>query len=84
MFFFIIAFVFNELDSLRVAILSVVFCYGIELFQLYDARWINEIRANKLGSLILGKGFLWSDMLCYTLGGITGFLFESYFLKKNV
>jgi hypothetical protein len=26
--------------------------------------------------LILGHGFLWSDLICYTVGGVLGWLVE--------
>jgi hypothetical protein len=47
---------------------SLIFCYAIEFSQLYQATWINNIRHTVLGGLILGEVFLWSDMLCYTIG----------------
>lgn len=46
--------------------------WGIEFSQLYQADWINIIRATRLGGLILGYTFLWSDLLCYTIGIIFG------------
>ncbi|MFF2016126.1 MULTISPECIES: DUF2809 domain-containing protein [Paenibacillus] len=48
--------------------LSLLFSYGIEFSQLYQADWINSIRATVLGGLVLGKGFLWIDLLRYTIG----------------
>ncbi|OBZ14677.1 hypothetical protein A8L34_12220 [Bacillus sp. FJAT-27264] len=48
--------------------LSLLFSYGIEFSQLYQADWINNIRATVLGGLVLGKGFLWIDLLRYTIG----------------
>ena len=84
LFFLIIGFLFNKTKSLKVAIVSILVCYLIEIFQLYDADWINTIRNNKPGALIFGSGFLWSDLVSYTLGGITGYILESvYFNKKN-
>ncbi|QFK71929.1 DUF2809 domain-containing protein [Pradoshia sp. D12] len=47
---------------------SVLFSFGIEFSQLYQAAWINQIRNTTIGALILGKGFLWIDLLRYTLG----------------
>lgn len=79
MFFFVIGFVFPRLSSLKVAFFSIGICFAIVLLQLYQAHWINEIRSSKLGGLILGYGFLWSDILSYTLGGFTGFILESRF-----
>lgn len=40
----------------------------IEVSQLYQAPWINAVRATPFGALALGQGFLWSDILCYVLG----------------
>lgn len=41
---------------------------AIELSQLYQAPWAQEIRATALGGLLLGHSFLWSDVLCVALG----------------
>ncbi|MEL6135021.1 MAG: DUF2809 domain-containing protein [Bacteroidota bacterium] len=50
------------------AMLALAFCYGIEVLQFYHAPWIDAIRATPLGGLILGFSFLWSDIVCYSLG----------------
>lgn len=42
--------------------------YAIEVSQFYHAPWIDSIRAKKLGGLVLGFGFLVSDLVCYTVG----------------
>ena len=49
------------------------FSYLIEVSQLYHAPWIDSIRATTLGGLVLGFGFLWSDIACYTVGVTLGF-----------
>ena len=59
-----------------------MFCYGIEVSQLYHAEWIDSIRATTLGGLVLGYGFLWSDLVAYTIGVGVGFLFE-FILRTN-
>ncbi|MFZ5481276.1 MAG: DUF2809 domain-containing protein [Myxococcota bacterium] len=41
-------------------------CWAIEASQL--APWLAPIRATRLGALVLGRGFLWSDLAWYTLG----------------
>ncbi len=51
-----------------IAILAMAFNVAIELSQLYHAPWIDSIRQTTLGGLILGFGFLWSDLACYALG----------------
>ena len=82
MFFFIIGFLFPNVKTLKIALISISICYIIELFQLYQSDWINNIRNNKLGGLILGFGFLWSDIISYTLGGFTGFIFEKIYQSR--
>lgn len=49
-------------------VLSLGFCFGIELSQLYQREWINGVRDTVVGGLILGKGFLWIDLLRYSAG----------------
>ena len=82
MFFFIIGFLFPNMKTFKTTLISIGICYIIELFQLYQSDWINNIRNNKLGGLILGFGFLWSDIISYTLGGFTGFIFEKIYQPR--
>ncbi|MFL5353429.1 DUF2809 domain-containing protein [Archangium sp.] len=39
-----------------------------ELSQLVHTPWLDALRANRLGALVLGRGFLWSDLVCYAVG----------------
>jgi Protein of unknown function (DUF2809) len=52
----------------RTALYALAFCFLIEISQLYHAPWIEQIRQNRLGGLVLGFGFLWSDLVCYLVG----------------
>jgi hypothetical protein len=60
-----------------VAILAMVFSVLIEISQLYHAPWIDSIRRMTLGGLVLGYGFLWSDLACYSVGVGLGVVIES-------
>ena len=51
-----------------VAALALVVSLVVELSQLYHAPWIDSVRQTTIGGLILGFGFLWSDLLCYVAG----------------
>ena len=75
MFYFIFGFLFPQMSKAKIAVISIGLCFLIEISQLYQADWINE--SYKLGGLILGFGFRWSDLVCYTLGGLWGFALES-------
>jgi len=68
MMFLIIGFLFIRLSFRNIALISLSICYLIELGQLYTAPWIDGIRATTPGALVLGRGFLWSDMAAYTVG----------------
>ena len=82
MIFFIIGFIFTDLSSLKIVLISVGICYIIELSQFYEANWIVEIRNNKLGGLLLGYGFLWSDLISYLVGGVLGLSIDFFILKR--
>lgn len=76
MVFLMLGFLFTKIETLSVALLSIVFSYLIEISQLYHAPWIDAIRQTTLGGLVLGFGFLWSDLLCYLIGIIIGVSIE--------
>jgi hypothetical protein len=59
-------------QSMKAFSLALIFCYLIEISQLYHADWIDTIRHNRLGGLILGFGFLWSDLEAYFVGIFCG------------
>ncbi|MEY4541537.1 MAG: hypothetical protein RLZZ306_3294 [Bacteroidota bacterium] len=62
---------------------ALTFCYLIEFSQLYHADWIDNIRENRLGGLILGFCFLWSDLIAYFMGILVGFYLEKLYLLKT-
>lgn len=68
MVFFGLALVARQASTRTVAIAALAIAYAVEVSQLYQAPWINGLRATPMGALALGQGFLWSDLLCYTLG----------------
>jgi len=61
----------------RVAGLALAGCFVVELSQLYHAPWIDAVRRTRLGGLVLGYGFLWSDLPCYTAGVAAGVALEA-------
>jgi Protein of unknown function (DUF2809) len=65
-----------RLSTWRIAALAMSFSVMIEVSQLYHAPWIDSIRGTTLGALVLGHGFLWSDLACYVAGVGLGVLGE--------
>ncbi|MBJ8108212.1 hypothetical protein COF76_05795 [Bacillus wiedmannii] len=77
-----LGFLFPKIETKKLAFISLLFCYGIEVSQLYHAEWIDSIRATTLGGLVLGYGFLWSDLVAYTIGVGIGMFCEFILQKK--
>lgn len=68
MVFLLGAVVCNRSRTSTLLLGALLFAFGIELSQLYHAPWIDTIRGSRLGGLVLGFDFVWSDLLCYTAG----------------
>jgi len=82
MVYFIVRFLLISTATKQVVIYSLLFCYAIEFSQLYKAPWIDNLRHTLFGRLVLGEGFLWSDLLCYTIGVCVGMLLDRL-LKRS-
>jgi hypothetical protein len=58
------------------AAISLALAFLVEISQLYHAPWIDAIRQTTLGGLVLGFGFLWTDLVCYSVGVVIGVVAE--------
>lgn len=72
-FYFLMRSIFIRTSPLKLAI--IVYALGVldELSQLWRAPFLNEIRSTYIGKLMLGQGFLWSDLVCYGVGTLLAF-----------
>lgn len=52
----------------RLVAWSLVIAFAIEFLQLYQAPWMQALRANKLAYLVLGNGFDPWDLVAYAVG----------------
>ena len=76
-------FLIMDSKKLTSLLLSLLFCFGIEILQLVQIDWLIAIRKTTLGHYILGEGFLWSDLLCYIIGTLLAFLIDWKFIKTQ-
>lgn len=74
--FLLIGFVRPTLSTKTVGLLTLTIAFMVEISQLYRASWLDALRATTIGALVLGRGFLWSDFACYTVGTALGAVFE--------
>lgn len=68
MMYYIVAIVFTYKPTWVKAAIALLICCCIELSQLYEAEWLINVRQTLPGRLVLGQGFLWSDLLAYLCG----------------
>ncbi len=47
---------------------ALVTSYAVEFSQLIRWDWLVRVRATTIGHLLLGQGFVWSDLIAYTAG----------------
>lgn len=83
MVYFGLRFLIPKLKLTKTLILAIVFSFSIETSQLYQADWINNIRATTLGGLVLGHGFLFEDLISYSLGIVMGCLLDYFLCDKR-
>jgi hypothetical protein len=81
--FFLFALTLRTMSTFKVAVITLLFTYLIEISQLFHPGWLEYLRSIKLFALVLGYGFLWSDIAAYTLGIFTGALLEYFLLLKK-
>jgi hypothetical protein len=73
---------FPTLSAQKTGLLSLLFTYSIEISQLCQAAWLNSLRHTLLGGLVLGFGFLWSDLVMYFLGIMAAMLGDRFYLGR--
>ena len=76
-------FLLIDLKKATSLLLSLLFCFSIEILQLVQIDWLIAIRKTTLGHYVLGVGFLWLDLLCYIIGTLLAFLIDWKFVKTQ-
>lgn len=84
MVYFGVRFLCPRNDLLRGFLLAISFSFAIEFSQLYQADWVNQLRATTLGGLILGHGFLIADLISYSIGIVLGTLIDASILRFDL
>jgi hypothetical protein len=83
MVYFGMRFFFINSGFTKPIIFTLIFCFGIELLQLFNAEWLLEIRKTTLGHYVLGQGFLWCDLGFYILGITMASVTDIYLIKRK-
>ncbi|WP_321166495.1 DUF2809 domain-containing protein [Paenibacillus sp. Soil766] len=83
MIYFGLRALFIRILSMKALVLSLGFCFVIEYSQLYQAEWIFNLRNTLLGGLILGKGFLYADLIRYMVGALAAIAMDRLLMKTE-
>lgn len=78
LFFFLFRWFFINKPLWKIALYTYFFAVCIEVSELYHAPWIDDIRRTFLGKMILGFGFLWSDIICYAVGVLLAWVVATF------
>lgn len=81
MIYVLVRIIFIDKKALQIILISLLICYSIEFFQLYQESRIIAVRKTLFGRYVLGQGFLWSDLAAYTFGVAIAFIIEKITLK---
>lgn len=81
--YLIIAFFVPRLPIKVVILAAAIFSFTVEVSQLYHAPWIDGLRHIRLVGLVIGFGFLWSDLICYGVGVIIGASLDLLYIYRQ-
>ena len=81
MIYFMVRLLLLNSSVISVTMIALTICFGIESLQLYQSTWMLNIRNTLFGRYVLGVGFLWLDLLWYTIGIYFAFSAEKIILK---
>ena len=67
-----VAFVFRA-DARTSAIAGYGVSVLVELSQLWQPAWLEDLRDNDLIALAIGRGWVWGDLVRYAVGAVLGY-----------
>lgn len=74
---------FHRQSPKKNALLAFAVCTAIELSQMLQWPWLQSVRSHKIGRLILGQGFLGSDILAYAFGAVAAWYLDMLFWLRR-
>ena len=74
--------IFVRLPLKSVAVVTLITSYLVEFSQILSFDWLIRFRSTFLGHMLLGQGFLWIDLLAYTIGIIIIY-FIAHLIEKS-
>lgn len=79
--FWVFRLLFFRYSANQIFIITLIFTYLIEFSQFYQGAWLVALRQTFIGAMLLGHSFLWTDLVCYTVGIGIGWVLEKILSK---
>ncbi|MFC4314432.1 DUF2809 domain-containing protein [Steroidobacter flavus] len=73
-----LAFVKPRASTVGLAVVAFAISCLVEFSQLYQAPWLNAVRATTIGHLALGSTFSWFDIAAYAVGVLIGAVVDAF------
>ncbi|WP_410528282.1 DUF2809 domain-containing protein [Sphingobacterium sp. CZ-UAM] len=83
MIYWLCRFIFFQRSLSFCLVSSLAFCFTIEFLQLVQHPLLISVRNHPLLRLLLGQGFLWSDLIAYIAGSAIAFLLDRSFHRSK-
>jgi len=77
----VIFFIFFRLSPFRIVIIVFIVTSALEFTQLYKAPFLETVRKNFIGRMLIGNSFTWTDFLYYLIGCILAYFLINSILK---
>lgn len=81
--FWLAALVRPSASGRTLAIAALGISIAVECSQLVHTPWLDAVRATRLGALVLGQGFLWSDLVAYAVGVLAATLIDALWWSRR-
>ena len=83
MVYWLLGLFWPRLPALRLALLSLLFCFGIEFLKFVQTPWLVAVRHSTAGRLVFGVGFHGFNLVCYALGTVLAWGLERAGIRRN-
>ena len=80
--FCFLRFIFVNSKLKTIAIVTLILSFLVEFSQLIRWEWLVAIRSTFIGHMLLGQGFVWWDLLAYSIGVIVIYLISQAYENK--
>ena len=75
--------VFPAMAPWKLGLMALGQSFGVEFLQLYHAPWLDGIRRNRFGHLLLGSTFNPMDLVAYSVGATVVFLGDRFLVPRS-